>query len=64
MPTKSKAGCASEPFWMLWKTEKFVPPAGNQTTTPSFNLYSVINMKIEKSVEQYRVHRTFTDINI
>jgi len=49
---------------MLWKTEKFVAPAGNQTTTPSFNLHSVINTKREKSVEQYRVHRTFTDIHI
>jgi hypothetical protein len=64
MPAKVKAGWASEPIWMLWRTEKFVAPARNQPTTPSFNLYSVINMKTEKSVEQYRVHRTFTDIHI
>lgn len=49
---------------MLWRTEKFVAPAGNQTTTPSFNLYSVISMKTEKSVEPYRVHGIFMDIHI
>jgi hypothetical protein len=64
MSSKSKAGWASEPIWMLWRTEKFVAPAGNQTTTPSFNLYSVISMKTEKSVEPYRVHGIFMDIHI